>query len=90
MIAEIKDDLRIRSITDAGRLVDGKGDDGKKVKKKTEFRTVSLCNEDKTISVTIKTEKRFHPLKELDNKKDISLESAIIIKVGDPFQKKLN
>ena len=79
----IKEDLKVQTIVDNSQF------DNKKQETK-QTRKVSIGNLDGTIKVIISGLLENHPLRKLNKKSDINMQSSIVLKVGEGFQKRID
>lgn len=79
----IKMDLKVQSIVDNSKY------DNKK-QESAQTRKVTIGTSDGSIKVVISGKLEDHPLKKLNKKSDINMDSSIILKVGSGFQKRLD
>ena len=78
----IKQDVKIINISDKSKYLE-------KDEEIVTIRTVTFRNESKTLTITITEVLDEHILGELQQKTDINLEASLVLKLGDPFQKKI-
>lgn len=79
----IKLDLRIQSIVDNSKY------DNKK-QETIQSRKVTIGDSEGIMKIIISGLLEDHPLRKLNKKADINLDSSVILKVGSRFQKRLD
>ncbi len=78
----IKQDVKIINISDKSKYLETE-------EEIVTIRTVTFRNQSKTLTITITQVLDEHVFGELNQKTDINLEASLVLKLGDPFQKKI-